>query len=457
MNVISRVCVGLIFVASLSQAFADDLISVLADGKRYKTTTLSHLELNLGNISDRWSQFGGSLDLARQEGTGYFRVEQINGIWALIDPEGYVFISIGVNSVNDGGRHLRKQFNARFNDSSEWLEHVDGMMEDLHFNTYANWSDHEKLKVHERPYVVRLNFIAAYGKQKGLAKMGYGQFQFEDDLMPVFDRDFEAFAMEQAEQFSKYADDPYLLGVFSDNELPFSKVKGCIQRYLTLEPQDEGRRYAENWMAAQGIREDKITSEHDQLFMEQVFERYFSVVGGAIKTYLPNHLYLGTRFHGMALRNDALFRVAGKYVDVVSINYYHRWTPEYDRINKWADLAGKPLIITEWYAKSEDTGLDNTEGAGFLVETQQARAYFYENYTLGLLRNRNVVGWHWFRYIDDLKQGVEANKGILKQNFEPYEELADSMRSINQHAYSLRRQLLWSESRLLLDQPEIAD
>ena len=110
----------------------------------------------------------------------------------------------------------------------------------------------------------------------------------------------------------------------------------------------------------------------------------------------------------------------------------------------WAKASGKPILITEWYAKGIDSGLGNTSGAGWLVKTQQDRADFYQNFTLGLLESRVCVGWHWFRYSDnDPNQkgadpsNLDANKGIVTSDYEPYETLLESMKEINQRCYRI--------------------
>ena len=110
----------------------------------------------------------------------------------------------------------------------------------------------------------------------------------------------------------------------------------------------------------------------------------------------------------------------------------------------WARESGKPVIITEWYAKGADSGLANTSGAGWLVKTQRDRGLFYENFTLGLLESKNCVGWHWFKYIDNDPADTrsdpsnrDSNKGILSNRYEPYSPLLDSMKRINERAYGL--------------------
>ena len=59
-----------------------------------------------------------------------------------------------------------------------------------------------------------------------------------------------------------------------------------------------------------------------------------------------------------------LMKVAGKYLDAVSINYYNNWTPEKTWVRDWEIFAGKPFIVTEWYVKGEDA----TKGEVFSVE-----------------------------------------------------------------------------------------
>ena len=108
--------------------------------------------------------------------------------------------------------------------------------------------------------------------------------------------------------------------------------------------------------------------------------------------------------------------------------------------------SGKPILITEWYAKAVDSGMANTSGAGWLVKTQADRAAFYQNFTLGLLESRVCVGWHWFRYSDNDPahkgadpSNLDANKGIVTSRYETYQALLDAMRDVNVRTFGLIR------------------
>ena len=73
--------------------------------------------------------------------------------------------------------------------------------------------------------------MASYAKHRGVAKMGSGNHKYEGDVIPVFDPEFETFADEYAKQLADTKDDPYLLGHFSDNEMPLrtNALDLCLQ------------------------------------------------------------------------------------------------------------------------------------------------------------------------------------------------------------------------------------
>ena len=55
-------------------------------------------------------------------------------------------------------------------------------------------------------------------------------------------------------------------------------------------------------------------------------EKYYKAVKEAVKKVDDKLLYLGTRLHGTPKYMEGVVRAAGKYCDVISINYYSRWS-----------------------------------------------------------------------------------------------------------------------------------
>jgi hypothetical protein len=108
----------------------------------------------------------------------------------------------------------------------------------------------------------------------------------------------------------------------------------------------------------------------------------------------------------------------------------------------WVRELGRPFIVTEFYAKGDDSGFKNTTGAGWLVATQPDRAAFYQHFVLGLLESKGCAGWHWFKYMDNDPEDLstdpsnrDSNKGIVGIRYDPYRPLVEGMRAINAQIY----------------------
>jgi hypothetical protein len=412
------------------------------------TRTLADVPGALAMPPDReLSRYGGLLTRKRKA-TGFFRTEQIDGRWWLVDPGGCLFVHRGVTSVSPPrSASGKKAWQDLFQTEARWAQQTTEMLRINGFNGLGAWSDTTSLRAAPQPLVsTRIwNFMSSYGKKRGGTFQKPGHTGYPGDCIFVFDPGFETFCEEHARQLAKERDDSYLLGHFSDNELPFPE--DALKKFLALPVSDHGHQAALQWLrarrgasaSARDVKADDLTA-----FLEFMAARYFRIVAAAIKKHDPNHLYLGARFHGSALRLPELFRAAGPHVDVVSVNYYHAWTPDPKRLEMWSRESGKPVLITEWYAKGVDSGMANTGGAGWLVKTQRERGIFYENFTLGLLQSKHCVGWHWFKYIDNDPSDTRAdpsnrdsNKGILTNRYQPYADLLSSMKAVNERAYGL--------------------
>ena len=58
----------------------------------------------------------------------------------------------------------------------------------------------------------------------------------------------------------------------------------------------------------------------------------------------------------------------------------------------WKNQAGgTPFMVTEFYTKGEDTKLDNSSGAGFVVRDQQKPWIAYPAFYLGTARKPRIV------------------------------------------------------------------
>lgn len=400
------------------------------------------------------SAYGG-WKLNQTAASGFFRVEKKGDRWWIVDPDGYPFIHKGVAVFRPGGSdNQMAALQSKYGTGENWCNQESMLLRQNGFNGVGAWSDVDLLRQSATPlvYTVIVNPMGAY-KSEHIKKYG-GKYEaagwqgYRFDLAMVFDPEFESYIEKTISPIAKYAADKNLLGYFTDNELPWKN--DALDRHLNfLGKEEAGYKATKKWLDDRKGKESSMADVNDEdrlAFTAFYFETYLKKVASAIRKYDPNHLYLGCRFNQEKeeLSNSEMFKVAGKYMDIVSINHYRKWEPLQSAMANWSSWSGKPFIITEWYTKGEDSGLPNKTGAGWNVPSQADRGYFYQNFTIELLKSKSCVGWHWFTYQDNdplnLKtdpSNRDSNKGIVNSNFEPYQPLIENMKMLNDHVFEL--------------------
>lgn len=444
---------GVVLVISTLPARAAETVMVAtkpnATWKPYPTRSLADLPAIAAAPADAaLDRFGGRTD-RRAKATGFFRAERIDGRWWLVDPDGGLCLNRSVVSVSmmrtRGAVAVLEQ---RFGGETQWAAQTAALLHGHGFNGFGAWTDTTRLRAapQKLAYTHIWNFMSGYGKKRGGTYQLPGHTGYPNNAIFVFDPEFATFCDEHAQQLAATKDDPWLLGHFTDNELPLRRE--ALANFLGLPAKDPGFRAAQAFLrerhGAAATTKD-ITDADKEAFLALVVDRYLGIVTRAIRKYDPNHLILGSRFHGAQVRFPETFRAAGRHLDVVAVNYYNAWSADKELMAMWERESGKPYMITEWYAKGMDVpGLANVSGAGWVVKTQRDRGLFYENFTLSLLESKACVGWHWFKYIDNDPEDTKAdpsnrdsNKGIVSNRYEPYADLMASMKRINEHTYRL--------------------
>lgn len=389
-----------------------------------------------------FSKYGGDTGF-RTRATGYFYTKKVDKRWWIIDPEGYACWHVGVSGIRPGTSERNKTaMTSVFGTAEKWVVETCNELTVIGFNGSGCWSDVPLIQYYNNntdvplSYTMIWNFFSQYSKQK--------KHDITEGLsFPVFDVEFEAFCDDQAKQLEETNHDPNLLGHFSDNELAFSDK--ILDEYLAANnPKDLNYQAAVEWLKQKGISQNMITDSVRINFLGFAAERYYNVVSVAIKKHDPDHIYLGSRLHGKPKHNKGIIEAAAKYADIISINYYGQWQPSKKHFTDWANWADRPVLITEFYTKGEDSGLPNITGAGWTVKTQNDRGIFYENFGITLLQMNNCVGWHWFRYMDNDPtdktadpSNNDSNKGIVDNNYRYYTPLTDHMRLLNMNRYKL--------------------
>ncbi len=417
----------------------------------FDTRTVQLLpDFKSGSVSTPTGKYGGWKQ-QRTTATGFFYVKKIGDRWWAIDPEGYYYFNVALNSISRGKSERNElALKNKFGTPENWISQTIGMLQKNGFNCAGSWSDYKEIaeanKKADKPFAftINLNFMSSYGKERGGTFQQPGHTGYPGDCIFVFAPEWEAFCDRHARQVANWKDDRALFGYFSDNEMPF-RIKS-LDNYLNLPGNDPGKSAAEKWMKEKGITREQITDIHRGEFLALVADRYFSAVSRALKKYDPNHMYIGARFYSDEKNREAFMRTAGKYLDIISCNYYNKWTPDSTDMANWTNWSGKPFIVTEYYTKGEDSGMPNQSGAGWIVKTQRDRGLFYQNYNLALLESKNCVGWHYFKYQDNdpTAKGVDpsntdSNKGIVNNDYEVWTPMMELMKELNQQVYQIIR------------------
>ncbi len=393
---------------------------------------------------------------------GYFRVQKAVGRWWLVDPLGNIFLSKGLAVLSPGSSERQKaNIQEKFGSNTNWAKSETSFVREQGFNTAGAWSLVDVIKTipEPMPYTVILSPMGSYiGELKSsndatlkAAFKAAGWEGYPYDFAMVFDARFDQVVESTIAKASTYKNDKYLIGYFIDNEIPWKDY--ALEYCLTKWPSSHiNHQKAQEWLDQRkgkaGCTVSDATADDKRAFIAYCYDVYLQKVTAALKKYDPNHLFLGDRFNqwNYELVNPEMFKTAGKYVDVLSINHYQKWEPDAEVMKNWESWSGKPFMVTEFYTKGIDSGMGNTSGAGWVVKTQNDRGLFYQNFVNQLLKSKVCVGWHWFTYMDNDptntgsdSSNVDSNKGIVKWDCTRYDECIEHMRTINNCVYNLAR------------------
>lgn len=406
-----------------------------------------------------FGRYGGYTGITL-DATGYFRTEQIDGRWWLVDPDGHPFFSQGINHTTFTGtpdRYGNTPYHdaavARYGTAERWAEAQLERMDEWGYNTLGAWSD--STFYDDAPYALLL----------GLTGQNFGTGEMQD----LFDPGWEAGVRSQAAAAAAvHGDNPLLLGYWSDNELHFGpdwRELHLFDSYLSRPLAAPGKQQLlaflhDRYPTFDALRADFTTTATTWADLDApstvtdwtdtggeatraawvglVAERYFSVTADAIRDADPNHLFLGPRFLAQTTGTPVL-EAAARHVDVASFNLYPlrpeliaplrnadpTYLPVDGALAAQAALLDRPILISEWSFRAADSGLPNTWPPLFpTLEDQSQRAGAYEAYVEALLATDWVVGQHWFEHADEPPagrfDGEDSNFGLVDNRDDPY-------------------------------------
>ena len=466
------------------------------DLKKRAETEKKDLENHPG--PEGWNRYGGWKNGPQLEATGFFRAEKHKGKWWLVDPEGRLFWSQGINCVGwwsatplTDRKHYFKDLPerdspfGRFYGKSSWAprgyyngkgtyeiftfiesnllrkygkdyealckELVHRRLRSWGQNTIANWSDDRIEALRKTPYVADVSHSSRKIEGSGS--------KYSWKLPDPFSPDFRTDLRERLErERARFASDPWCLGIFVDNELAWGDEISLALASLASPPdqpakiaflEDLKTKYKEiqnlndAWGTDHASWNDllRTTETPDKKKAGPDLRDFYTRIAEEYFRVCRGEVKRAAPNHlylGCRFQwcNDRVVRAAAKYCDILSYNPYCYDVSEY-RPPSGVDM---PVIIGEFQFGALDRGMFSS---GLVAtENQEDRAEKYKSYVQGALRNPFYVGAHWFQYLTEPATGRgdgENNQtGFVDICDTPYDEIVQAAREVGDILYEYR-------------------
>lgn len=399
-----------------------------------------------------YSRYGGYLQ-KQVKGTGFFRVEKIDGRWWFVDPDGYLFLSHGVDCVSPGrgghannldkrasmfkelppenlwetGRNrkspsygiwnLYRRYGEDYREKSN--EMVIKRMDRWGLNTIANWSNPDVYALNKKAYTLGLRALGMDGNLMGLADV------YAPDFESKMDEGMKAYLPANK-------NNPWVLGYFVGNEPSWlgQEARLCD---LILEGEDRPIK-----TALQNFLQSGDTPERKKEFIYTTFNTFLQTVKKTMKRYDPNHLNLGIRFGNLNELDEELMEICRNAFDILSFNCYDL-KPNVEMMDRALRLTDTPMIIGEYHFGTVDRGMAQSL---WQVENEEQRGVAYRYYTEQGYSHPGLIGTGYFQWCDqDLmgraNDGENYNCGLIDVTDRPYKYQVEAMMETAKRLYDV--------------------
>mgnify|MGYP000915943200 CR=1 FL=1 len=435
---------------------------------------------------------GAKLGLTK---SGYFHVEQKQDRWYLVDPDGNVFFHTGVcgfqpsddytfiegrqniyewlpsydseyqSAYRQGDRtafsfyvaNVIRKTGKPF-DKAAWTASAIDRVRRWGFNSVGAFSGApgEVLAAKQFPYVAHLPLDPWDAGVQRIPGINETWDPYDQGNRDKVERNF-------TQKVAPKANDPLLIGYFLINEPAYEDIPKVVptlngkyackralvdllrERYQTIDKFNaawELKAGSFDELVDQGLAVRTAAAAADmQAYYGAFLETYFKLVSDTFRRVDSHHMLLGNRYQSGTINNEQLCRITGKYVDVMSFNYYTYYLDKdfLQRIHTWC--GGKPMMLSEFHWSSpSDSGLP---GGAKDVASQEERGLAYRNYIEQAAATGYVVGLEWFTLIDQAQtgrwfqkyNGENGNTGLLSVADRPWKTMLGHMTTSNMGLY----------------------
>jgi hypothetical protein len=365
-------------------------------------------------VAAETDRFGGTTTI-RREATGFFRVDQVNGRWMFITPEGHSYLALGANHIGKFMQSQSAPLLKRFGgDHEKAAAALIQALRDLGLNAGEAYAPFWQNLQTQMPWVANVTY-----------PQGAANFQFD-----VFDPKWQAKLRAHVErECQAITDNPFVIGVAFVDQPEWGRKR--LEYFRGLPEGTPGRKRLQEH---QGNDED---------FLGVIADAHYAQLKAAVREGAPKHLFLGERF---VLRKapDAVLKAVGKHVDVfctqaLILSRYR--PPEWQTFQRdgWDHefaLTGKPVLVIDWAAPfSLGEAFDSEHGR---IKTEADAAEDSAKWITDALAHPGIVGVFRCQLVgthgNDRWFEGKAKRTYLRDDGTPFPIMATRVREANQTA-----------------------
>lgn len=331
-------------------------------------------------------RFGGYTGM-KFKATGFFRIEETEERYWLIDPDGHPFFIVGMAHLDDATwkyDELRSQYLIKYKNRETWIkEKVVKSLKNWGFNSLAwtmenvtsdfrhspEWTP-EEYKKSGMPFVVHIQMTPnqLWNRQRV--------------YVDPFSDEYREWCEYQAR---------YWAGSLKDCE-------NLIGYAYVARP---------SWISPDNplLKDIDLRTEEGIDRLKTIITKHYEVAYNAIKKYDQNHLIIGDKI-GAPPRAEEPMEVTinciGEYTDVLAINWYNPFEVVRPMVEHWQKMINKPIIFTDsaFIAPTEIS----PNMAGVKVRTEEERGYAFADYLSRAGRTKYTLGWGWCSFGTNLQR-----------------------------------------------------
>ena len=398
--------------------------------------------------------YGGVINI-KGKANDYFTIQEINGRYCFVTPEGHGFIPLSLTHFADVKKEEPNNiFQTKYN--SDWEIYSDETEKNSRKWGFNSFSYHSNKEMYSRmPGIIDCFPI------NNSRWMSDDQFQYEDVFDPAYHKVVETIIDKMVKDAG---DNKNIIGYYWTDIPEWDLERAYKHRgtnwlifYQELPAQAPGKEVyinflkksynndlasfkseysieASSWEEVKAASFENIDKQKDKVqaddneFLRLIARELYRVQGTISKTKDPNRLILGERFM-FGDHPDCVLEEQNQWIDAIAVQPVGRtyfYAEEFDQMHA---LTGKPIMICDHQVSFYTD--EYPETIWTQVSSEEESGKIYQKYLNDAFKKPYIIGYSRCQYISRMQAG-KLKQGLLDVNGNPYETLVRYTKETNE-------------------------